>query len=424
MINIFNKLNVKNIYVFAVITKLFVVLIAALNYSLRARVLGQYYNGTYSYINSLLTLIVILAVFGIHEAYAYYRKILGEDFKLKYYGAVQLLVSFYAILVLAIEIVYKKLDVYSVVIVLVPIMAYSKCITGTATIEHPKIKNIVEFGINLPDILIYVIIYLFSKPNIIWIAIIIMLKDICVCFVYTYLDRIKICITIESFVILKKLVFFGIVPMLSLLMTKLNYRVDILMLKKYLDFEQIGVYSVGSSLAEQCWVIPEAVRDILLSKLVLGKKEDEVAKVCKFSFWIMFLLSIIIFFSGKKLICFLFGAEYTDSYYVAVIELFGVLGMIYMKMIMAYNVVKKKPITNLLILSLGVITNILANMILIPVWGINGAAIASMFSYILCGSGFLIVFIKNTKFTAREMILLSKSDIQVIKNILLRRESK
>ena len=61
----------------------------------------------------------------------------------------------------------------------------------------------------------------------------------------------------------------------------LNYRIDILMLDDifHISTAEIGVYSVGVALAEKIWLIPDATKDILMSKLSNGSNSEEVAKV-------------------------------------------------------------------------------------------------------------------------------------------------
>ena len=61
----------------------------------------------------------------------------------------------------------------------------------------------------------------------------------------------------------------GFFPMLALLMTTLNYRIDVLILKSYpqITSSQLGVYSIGISLADKIVLIPDTLKGILASKL-------------------------------------------------------------------------------------------------------------------------------------------------------------
>ena len=69
-----------------------------------------------------------------------------------------------------------------------------------------------------------------------------------------------------------ELLKFGFFPMLALLLTSLNYKIDIIMLNmsRNITMAQIGVYSIGVALADKTVYIPDAVKEILLSKLAKG----------------------------------------------------------------------------------------------------------------------------------------------------------
>ena len=63
--------------------------------------------------------------------------------------------------------------------------------------------------------------------------------------------------------------------------------------------------------------------------------------------------------------------------------------------------------------------NIIVNSMVIPVWGIFGAAVASVVSYNISGLLFIRYFCKNTRADFKDMILIKKSDIAKIKKMLL-----
>ena len=50
----------------------------------------------------------------------------------------------------------------------------------------------------------------------------------------------------------------------------------------------IGVYSVGVALAEKIWLIPDAIKDILMSRLSNGAPNEEVARVTRMSLLVSF----------------------------------------------------------------------------------------------------------------------------------------
>ena len=212
---------------------------------------------------------------------------------------------------------------------------------------------------------------------------------------------------------------YGIIPMFTIILMEINYKVDVVILER-LDVSKslIGIYSLGVILAEKLWMIPDALKDILLSKLSKGKTSEEVAKITRISFTVMlFLITFMVLF-GKLFITLMYGHDYQDAYYVTLIILAGTLGMVFYKMIYSYNVANGHKNVNFVILLSAAFSNIVLNYVLIPLYGITGAAVASLISYSLCGITFLIYFCHQTKTNYLDMILIKKSDIHKIKEIV------
>lgn len=402
----------KNIYMFAVITKMVLFLTGIVVNSLSTRFLGQYYKGISSYISSILSVAVIIAAFGMHQAYPYYRREFGKTFIKSYYGAIQSIVAIYSVIAV---LVCFKAGIYStvgMVAVLLPIMVYAKMVSYSALVDKPGMRNILELLVSIIDIIVILLLYLFTDPNMQWLLLILVLKYLLEILFYSKIQHINLCISINSMGYLKNMMIFGFIPMLSQVMVNLNYRIDVFMLKRYTNMENIGIYSIGVSLVEQCWIIPETVRDILVSRLANGKQEEEVAAVIRISNTIVSIVALVIILLGKFVISILYGKEFIMAYPVAVIELIGVLGMVSMKMVAAYNIVLNKQKVNLVFMLIGIFINVIINSVLIPIWGINGAAIATLISYTVNGALFITYFVKNNAVPFKDVLVINKNDIK------------
>ncbi|MBQ2811987.1 MAG: polysaccharide biosynthesis C-terminal domain-containing protein, partial [Clostridia bacterium] len=65
--------------------------------------------------------------------------------------------------------------------------------------------------------------------------------------------------------------------------------------------------------------------------------------------------------------------------------------------------------------------NVAANIYAIPIWGMYGAAWASVLSYTVCGTVLTAYFCKTYSFGLKELFLPSKSDIAKIKKLIKRK---
>lgn len=171
-------------------------------------------------------------------------------------------------------------------------------------------------------------------------------------------------------------------------------------------------------LAQKLWMIPDALKDILTGKLAKGRTSDEVCKITRISLWITAGCIIGMAIFGRMLINLIFGSEYAGAYQVFLNISLGVLGMVFYKMIYAYNVVNGHKNINFVMLFASAVINVILNYFFIQKMSINGAALASTISYSVCGLSFLIYFIKDTKQSPAKILLIQKEDILQFRNLL------
>ena len=103
------------------------------------------------------------------------------------------------------------------------------------------------------------------------------------------------------------------------------------------------------------------------------------------------------------------------------ISSFGTIAISYFKLIAQYNIVNKRQILNVAMLSAAIVTDVVFNLLFIPLWGINGAAFATGLGNLVCGLVFVIWFVRRTHIPAGEMIVPQKKDIDAVKRLLKRR---
>lgn len=76
---------------------------------------------------------------------------------------------------------------------------------------------------------------------------------------------------------------------------------------------------------------------------------------------------------------------------------------------------------NLILLGAAAVSNIIMDIIFIPGTGMFGAALASTVSYFLCGLCFLIDFCRKTDTRYKDMILITKKDVELVKTVIYRK---
>lgn len=416
----------KNDYMFALFARVLCIVLGFVYTILLSRYLGASLRGEYSIAQNYATIIATLLGFGICQAYPFFKKGLNdkEDKKNLYLNIVKnimgLLIIYSIVCVLIAIVLPLNMRVKTILLILPTVFLY-KQINYILLIENPRICNLTEIILAFFDVIIVVLLMIFTKANLLF------------CFGFLFIDKLiyallparnlRINFFKEKPKIdenLKKYVKYGFLPMLTSFLMTFNHKVDIVMLSFFnnVTTAEIGVYSLGVMLAEKVWMLPDTLTNILQSKLANGKKENEVAKISRISFTVTFLTLILVVIFGKPLISFAYGSEFSGAYRITLIILLGVLGMVFYKVVYAYNIVIGKKRINFILLLISVLINIILNLIFIKIFGVIGAGYASLISFVSCGAIFLVNFTKSTNTKIKDMILIRKEDITLLKSLV------
>ena len=409
----------KQDYLFSVFSKIVGVLLALIYSAFYSRYLGAFLKGDAAIISNYISLFSSFTALGMYQAYPYYRK---TDKKV-FYSFVNNMTSLYLIMMGVCLVLIFTLPINTnlkVAIAIVPIQSYIRHINYVVMFETPRRRNISSITINFIDLIVVMAFFFFSKATYGYLILIILILNT-INLVISY-SCLKFDVKKLRFDLSKvfKYAKFGILPMFTLILMTLNYKIDIFMLDVVFSIPkaEIGIYSVGVSLAEKIWLIPDALKDILMSRLIIGKGSEEVAKVTRLSVTVSIVLMVMLVLLGRPFINFIYGEEYAGTYQVLVVMLIGVVGMIYYKMVYAYNVVNGKKVINFLFLGGAALFNIIGNYFLIPIGGVNAAAWSSVISYTICGAAFLIYFCHTEKVKLHKMLIVNKNDVLSLKSLI------
>ncbi len=424
----FSKIKkvITNPYVFSVVSKIFGVLVGFLFTVFQARFLGAEIKGQIATVNSIVAITTIVFAFGVYQAYPYFKRNSDVDILPIFMKIALLFLGVYAVIATA-AIAFLDLSAkYIAVLVITPLLVYDGIVSYVTLVEEPNKRHITDMVVMLGELILMVVLWLTSEPSFLLGAVIIAAKDVIKAVVFTYWWRKRIFVKTESvWKWTPKLIRFGFFPMLAVLMSTLNYRVGVLMMDGKVADAAIGVYSVGVLIVERIWLVPDAMKGVMVSNLAKGKDAREAAFVVRVCNTVCMLIALGIVLLGKPFIHFMFGAEYAEAYNVILILLVGVFAMIYYRTIAAYNIAIGKQAISFALLSVSVVSNVVANWFLIPVHGIYGAGFASVISYVICSVLFVIYFCHSTKIPVWDMLFIRRADCKkIMKKMKSKKERK
>lgn len=228
--------------------------------------------------------------------------------------------------------------------------------------------------------------------------------------------------------IIKSMVKLGIVNALAIFIMQLNYRLDILMLKKLSTLEQVGFYSLAMQIAEQLWHIPYAIESIVLSRSA-NSQDDQlmhrtVASIFRVSLLIALGAGVLIFFIAPFLIPLIFGVEYLSSVAMIQVVLPGILILVGFRILNSRLTGMGKPQVAIYTFVPALIINFILNLFLIPRFGGIGAAWATNVSYALGSIIFVMIYSRLVKMPVREILSYRRSDFYFFRGMKNRIKSR
>ena len=217
----------------------------------------------------------------------------------------------------------------------------------------------------------------------------------------------------------KQCIGYGWKAHLSNILAFVNYRADIFLINFFLTPALTGIYVIAVQIAERLWLLSQAVSTVLLPRLSElyqdEKKRNHLTQViARWVFLATFFAAVSIVLVAKPLIVLLFGSKYINAT-GALIWLLPGIALGSLSRILSNDIAARgKPELNMYVAFFVVSVNIIANIILIPMMGINGAALATTIAYLLNAVAKLYLYTRLSGNMWWQPLLLDKTDIALI----------
>lgn len=241
--------------------------------------------------------------------------------------------------------------------------------------------------------------------------------------IYRYFkkDRFKFKIADFSWSLSKEYFRYGYKAHLSNIVSFLNYRMDILMVSFFLNPLAVGVYNIAVSIAERLWIFSTPVSAALFPRISSLESDEERSKltvtVTRYVLYLSIIVGIVFYVISPLAIKILFGNEYSDASNVIKLLLVGITVFAAERILSNDLAGRGKPELNLYTSIFTVLCNLTLNIILIPLYGINGAAISTSIAYILTFIVKMILFKKVTDARVMDIFIFKRTDWVLIQKM-------
>lgn len=183
-----------------------------------------------------------------------------------------------------------------------------------------------------------------------------------------------------------------------------NYRLDALLVQGYLGQAAVGLYQTGVTLAEMVWYLPNAVSVALMPEIAATAKTDVTPRVARHTFALTLLAALGLIGVAWPVLTFIRPA-YRGAFVPLCILLIGVAALSVHKVISSDLLGRGLPKYPLYTSSLALVVTIVADIVLIPRWGIIGAAWASTLAYTLQTLVLLVLYLRFGQVAWHELLI-------------------
>jgi len=198
---------------------------------------------------------------------------------------------------------------------------------------------------------------------------------------------------------IRPLIQFAFMAFMTNLIQFLSYKMDIWFVNYFHGKQLTGVYALGVSLAQMLWLLPSAIQSVLYAFISTHTdRQLSIQRTIKTTRQIgVYAISAGIagYLLSIYLVPILFGEEFRESVQCIGLLLLGVVPFCLSMAVSGYFAGTGRVRINLYSAILGFVVCLAADLLLIPGYGILGAAIASSISYISTVTFLLVNFHKE-----------------------------
>lgn len=207
---------------------------------------------------------------------------------------------------------------------------------------------------------------------------------------------------------------FGTRALPGALAERLQLRSDAFLLNLLVGVRATGVYSVTAGLAETLWYIPNALGTVMFSRAV-DPREDAAGTavvLARTTVAITIALAVPAFVLGPWLVEIVYGAAFAEAGTALRWILPGVVAYSVVAILSRYITGRGRPGAATAVMLVGLALNVGSNVVLIPAFGISGAAVSSSISYGVTAGLMLAAFLRLSGRGLAETLVLRPRDLR------------
>lgn len=223
-----------------------------------------------------------------------------------------------------------------------------------------------------------------------------------------------------QFAIIKKILWNGFAYFFTGMGGFWSSRLNILLIEIYATVSTVGLYTVALAFPNLIANIPNQI-GLILYPYVSGETDEKfnyafTSLIVKLSLIVTLLISVPLLIFGNEIILFIYGDEFTGLQIALNYLLFAMILEGTGNLVFNHFAGLGKPIYGTYQFVISISVSLLFGLILIPEYGLMGAAISKLIA--ATGSVIFIVFKFSKKYSIIKLLIPTKQDLVIFKKVL------
>ena len=179
--------------------------------------------------------------------------------------------------------------------------------------------------------------------------------------------------------------------MISAFLISIYMQIDMIMIKNILGDSAAGYYAAATKISSLFYFIPVAISSSFFPAILNAKKRsqklyyDRIGYLFDFSVLLMLPAALIITLFAEDIIVLLYGDQYLPAIAVVFIHIWAAVFVFFNNIQWKWYITEGLQKIALIRISIATVINIVLNFLLIPHYGISGAAISTLVSFAFAG---------------------------------------
>ena len=219
----------------------------------------------------------------------------------------------------------------------------------------------------------------------------------------------------------RKAASFGIRAQPGSVLGFLGYRIDVLLVNGYLNAAAAGFYAVALATAERAQTVGDAASTVLYPRIAGEPVTERRARltpiVARTVLWMTVALAAVLFSLAHWLVVVLYSHRFEPAVKPTEILLLSMIPSSVQRVFSADIGGRGRPLLNSFVAAVSVSLNVVLNIVLIPRYGISGAAWASVASYSLAAVVSCGIYIRLSGNSLASVFVPRREDLVLLRRV-------